>query len=292
MIPALAHIGDHDQRPRRRRRSLARRTADAISGALAEVLDNEDLARSAGALQALDPRTRLGTVLLLAVTVSFLHTIPAIATVIVATIALAAASNVPVASFSRKVWASAGFFSVMLAAPAMTGWITPGQAIVGTGAFSITVPGVLIATKLILRVVAGTGIGLLVMWTTRWSDLLGGLTAMRMPDIIVATLAMTQQQIVSLMRTVENIHLARESRMLGAGTASENRAWVVDRMAFVANRSFRTADEVYDAMLARGFSGDWPTLRRLRMTARDIAWFAGCVVACALFLGIDRMVAR
>lgn len=292
MIPALAHIGKPAKRPSRRRRSLTRRTADAINGALAEVLENEDLARSHGALQGLDPRTRLGTVLVLAVTVSFLHTIPAIALVIVATMVLAAASNVPVLSFSRKVWASAGFFAVLLAAPAMTGWISPGAAIVGDGAFSITVPGVIVATRLTLRVIAGAGIGLLVVWTTRWSDLLGGLTAMRMPDIFVATLAMTQQQIVSLMRTVENVHLARESRMLGIGSAADNRAWVVDRMAFIANRSFRTADEVYDAMLARGFGGDWPTLRRLRMTVRDGAWLVACAAGCALILGLDRMIAR
>lgn len=292
MIPALAHIGEHSEKPRRRRRSLARRTADAVSSALVEVLENEELARSNGALQRLDPRTRLATVLLLAVTVSFLHTIPALIVVIVGTAVLAAASNVSALSFSRKVWASAGFFAVLLAAPAATGWITPGQVIVRAGAFSITVPGVLIATRLILRVIAGAGIGLLVVWTTRWSDLLGGLTAMRMPDVIVATLAMTQQQIVSLMRTVENVHLARESRMLGTGTASQNRLWVVDRMAFIANRSFRTADEVYDAMLARGFTGDWPTLRRLQMTARDGLWLVACVATCALVLGLDRMIAR
>ena len=86
---------------------------------------------------------------------------------------------------------------------------------------------------------------------------------MRVPDIVVATLAMTQQQIMSLLRTVENIHLARESRMLSAGTAAENRAWVIERMAFVAKKSIKTADDVYDAMLSRGFSGAMPSLVRL-----------------------------
>ena len=46
------------------------------------------------------------------------------------------------------------------------------------------------------------------------------------------------------------VALARESRMLSTGTAAENREWVIDRKAFVANRSFKTADDVYDAMLA------------------------------------------
>jgi cobalt/nickel transport system permease protein len=180
----------------------------------------------------------------------------------------------------------------MLAVPAMFAWISPGPALIAIGPVSITANGVYVAARLTLRVIAGAGIGLLVIWTTRWSDLLGALTAMRMPDVIVATLAMTQQQIVSLMRTVENIHLARESRMLATGTAGENREWVIGRMAFVASKSFKTADEVYDAMLARGFSGDWPTLRRLHMTWRDGAFLVGLVAFCALTLGLDRMITR
>lgn len=292
MIPAFAHIGEHSERRRHRRRSLARRTADTINGTLAELFENEELARQSGLLQGLDPRARLGTVVLLAVTVSFLHTLPALALVIAATMALASASRVSVVSFARRVWATAGFFAVLLAAPAITGWISPGPELVGHGALSVTAPGVLVATRLILRVIAGAGIGLLVVWTTRWSDLLGALTAMRVPEVIVATLAMTQQQIVSLMRTVENIHLARESRMLTAGSAAENREWVVDRMAFVASKSFKTADDVYDAMLARGFCGRWPAMRRLRMTARDGWWLLGLVGFSALALGLDRMVFR
>ena len=292
MIPALAHIGEHTEQRRKTRRSLARRTADIINGAIAELFENEELARRPGVLQRLDPRVRLGTVLLLAVTVSFLQSIPAILVVIVATAMLAATSFVSPVAFSRRVWATAGLFAVLLAAPAITGWISPGRELIGHGPISVTLPGILVASRLILRVIAGAGVGLLVVWTTRWSDLLGALTAMRMPDVIVATLAMTQQQIVSLMRTVENIHLARESRMLGAGSAAENREWVVDRMAFVASKSFRTADDVYDAMLARGFSGEWHTLNRLHMTTRDVTWLLGLVSFCALTLGLDRMVAR
>jgi cobalt/nickel transport system permease protein len=292
VIPALAHIGETPERRPRRRRSLARRTADVIGHAIADLLQNEDLARAPGLLQSLDPRVRLTTVLVMAVTVSLLHTLPALAFTIVATMVLAGASRVSVASFSRRVWATAGFFAVLLSAPAITGWISPGPEILGHGALSITSPGLLVAARLTLRVVAGAGIGMLVVWTMRWSDLLGALTSLRVPDVVVATLAMTQQQIVSLMRTVENIHLARESRMLRAGSAAENREWVVGRMAFVATKSFRTADDVYDAMLARGFSGSWPTLRRMKMRGRDALWLVGLLASCGVVLGADRLIAR
>jgi len=290
MIPALQHIGDASPRVRPRRRSLARRTALAIQRAVSDVLENDEVASRPGLMQRLDPRVKLATILTFAVTVSFVHSLWVLLGIVAITAALAAASKLSVITFSQRVWASAGFFALMLSLPAATAWITPGEVLVALGPLSITEPGIYLAARLVTRVAAGAGIGLLVVWTTRWTDLLHALTALRVPDLVVATLAMTQKQIVSLLRTVENTHLARESRMLSSGSAKENRGWVTERMAFVARKSMKTADDVYDAMLARGFSGAMPSLVRLQTTARDWAWVAAGIATCAILLGADRMV--
>jgi cobalt/nickel transport system permease protein len=289
VIPALAHISGSAPR-RRASRSLARRGADALASAIAEVLVNDDVASRPGLMQRLDPRVKLVSILVFSVTASFVHSLPVLLAIVVLTVALAAASRVAVGSFMRKVWASAGAFGVLLAAPAVTAWITPGTVLVPLGPASITYPGLVVAARLVLRVAAGAGFGLLVVWTARWTDLLAALTAMRVPDLVVATLAMTQQQIMSLLRTVENMHLARESRMLATGSAGQERGWVVERMAFVARKSLKTADDVYDAMLARGFSGAMPTLSRLTTGPRDWTWLLASIAACAAMLTIDRMV--
>ena len=290
-LPALAHVSDATPRRRGGRRSLARRTADTINGAMMEVLDNDETASLPGLLQRLDPRVKLLSIVAFAVTVSFMRSIGGIVVMILLTVAVAAASKVSSVSFARKVWASAGFFAVLVALPAITSWISPGPALLSVGPIAVTASGLEVAVRLVVRVVAGAGIGLLVVWTTRWTDILRALTAMRLPDIVVATLAMTQKQIMSLLRTVENIHLARESRMLTAGSTRENRGWVVERMGFVASKSMKTADDVYDAMLSRGFTGAMPSLVRLRTTARDWVWIAASVTTCALTLGLDRLLA-
>jgi energy-coupling factor transporter transmembrane protein EcfT len=289
VIPIVAHIADPAPR-RRRARSLARRTADAIAGAVSEVLENDEVASSPGLLQGIDPRFKLVSIVLFAVATSFLHSLPMLLAMVAITMLAAAASGIGVASFAGKVWASAGLFGLLLAAPSATAWISPGPVLLPLGPLSITAPGLLIAVRLVTRVAAGAGFGLLVVWTTRWSDLLRALGSMGVPDVVVATLAMTQKQIMSLLRTVENMHLARESRMLSDGTASENRSWVVERMAFVARRSMKTADDVYDAMVARGFAGGMPSLVDLRATARDAVWMVGSIGVCVLFIGLDRMV--
>lgn len=289
MLPALAHIADPAPRHRRAARSFARKTADTIAHAVAEVLENEELASSPGLMQRLDPRVKLVSIVAFAVAATFVHSLSVLLGIIVTTMLLAAASGVAPLSFARKVWASALLFGVLLSLPATTAWITPGRVLVGLGPLSVTAPGVYIAARMTARVAAGAGFGLLVVWTTRWTDTLHALTALRVPDLVVATLAMTQQQIMSLLRTVENTHLARESRMLALGSARENRGWVAERIAFVARKSMKTADDVYDAMLARGFSGSMPSLSALRVTSADWLWIAASIIACAGFLGVDRL---
>jgi cobalt/nickel transport system permease protein len=277
---------------RKRRRSLARRTAESISHHIAEVLDNEELAARQGLLQRIDPRVRLLAILLFSVTASLLRSPWMLAAIFALALALAWASRVSPASFARKVWASAGLLAVLLAAPATTGWITKGPVLVWAGPVSLTTTGVAAAVTLVLRVVASAGIALLVIWTMRWTDLLAALTKLKVPDVVVATLAMTQKQIVSLMRTVEQIHLARESRTLSLGTTAENREWVTGRMAFVVQKSIKTADDVYDAMLARGFSGSVRLMTRASGGAADWLYFAGALVVSAALIGLDRMVMR
>ena len=279
--------------PRRagRGRSLARKTADAVARSVTDVLQNEELAARRGLLQRLDPRVKLATLVLFAVVASLVHSVWTLLALVAVTVVLAAASRAPVLSFIRKVWLSAALLAFLIAIPSALSWFTPGTVVFHIGPFAFTEPGLLGVATLVTRVAAAAGFALLIIWTMRWADLLRALTALRFPSVVVATLAMTQRQILTLLRTVEQIHLARESRTLALGTARQNRDWVTERMAFVVRKSMKTADDVYDAMLARGYTGATPSLRRLRVGPADWAWVAASVALCALALAAGRMTA-
>jgi len=276
-------------RRRGRGRSLARRTADSLARSITDVLENEEIAARPGLLQRIDPRIKLITLLLFAVTVSLVHSLWVLLALIALTCVFAALSRVGVAAFARKVWLSAGLLAFLIAVPSALAWFTPGEAAFTLGPLTVTEPGLLGVATLVARVAAAAGFALLVVWTMRWSDLLRALSALRMPDVVVATLGMAQKQILTLLRTVEQIHLARESRTLTLGTTKENRDWVTERMAFVLRKSMKTADDVYDAMLARGYTGSMPSLRRLQVGAADWAWLATSVAICAVTLAASRM---
>jgi cobalt/nickel transport system permease protein len=277
-------------RRRGRGRSLARKTADSVARSITDVLENEELAGRPGLLQRLDPRVKLLSLVLFAVTASFVHSIPVLLALIALTLILAAASLVGVASFARKVWLSAGLLALLVALPSALSWFTPGATALALGPITVTQPGLLGVVTLVTRVAAAAGFALLMIWTMRWADLLRALSSLRMPDVVVATLGMTQKQILTLMRTVEQIHLARESRTLALGTTREDRDWVTERMAFVMRKSLKTADDVYDAMLSRGYTGSMPSLRRLRTRTPDWLWLATSVAVCAVALAADRMI--
>ena len=91
-------------------------------------MENEELAARAGLLQRLDPRVKLVSLVLFAVAVSLVHAIWALVAFVVVTVVLAAASRVPVLSFVRKVWLSAGLLAFLIALPSALAWFTPGQS--------------------------------------------------------------------------------------------------------------------------------------------------------------------
>jgi cobalt/nickel transport system permease protein len=275
---------------RRGGRSLARKTAASVAGAITDVLQNEELAARPGLLQGLDPRVKLLTLVLFAVTASLVHAVWALLALVAVTLVLAAASRVGVGSFARKVWLSAGLLALLIALPSALSVFTPGTVVISLGPLALTEPGLMGVATLVTRVAAAAGFALLIIWTMRWPDLLRALSALRMPDVVVATLAMTQKQILTLLRTVEQIHLARESRTLTLGTTRANRDWVTERMAFVVRKSMKTADDVYDAMLSRGFTGAMPSLVRLRMGPGDWAWALASVTLCVAIVAVDRAV--
>ena len=275
---------------RARGRSLARRTADAIARSISEVLENEELASGPACCSASILGSSWSRSLLLAVAVSLVHSVVALVALILVTAVLALASHVPVSSFLRKVWLSAGLLAFVIALPSAFAWFTPGRALLSVGPLTLTAPGVLGRRHPGHAGHGGHGL--------RASDhvdhALGGrargLSALRFPDVAVATLAMTQKQALTLLRTVEQIHLARESRTLTLGTTRGNREWVTDRMAYRR----RQVDEDGRRRLRRHAR---PRLHRrdaLAATparrARRLVWLAASLAICALALAADKVV--
>ena len=269
-------------------RSLARKTAASVAGAITDVLQNEELAARPGLLQGLDPRVKLLTLVLFAVTASLVHAVWALLALVAVTLVLAAASRVGVGSFARKVWLSAGLLALLVALPSALSVFTPGTAVISLGP--------LVAHRAGAHGRRDAGHARRRRRRVRPADHL---------DDALARPASGAERPADARRRRRHpgddaeadphpaAHRgadppgAREPHADARHNASEP-GLGDERMAFVVRKSMKTADDVYDAMLSRGFTGAMPSLARLRLRARDWMWTAASVALCAAVLYADR----
>lgn len=98
-------------------------------------------------------------------------------------------------------------------------------------------------------------LAVLLVLVTTWADVLKGLQAFRVPQIFILLLSMTYRYIFLSLRSANGLFEARKSRQVGRTSGGEQRGWIADPMGNLMHRSFKMSNEVYAAMLARGFSG-------------------------------------
>lgn len=121
---------------------------------------------------------------------------------------------------------------------------------------------------------------LLLVATTSFPGVCHALRQLGVPSLFVSQLLFLYRYIFVLMEETMRIVRARDMRSFGRrGTG------IIVFMRLVGILFLRTverAERVYYAMLSRGFQGDMPTLKRFRITMRDLGFAA--FVAAFLFI--------
>jgi len=116
--------------------------------------------------------------------------------------------------------------------------------------------------------------------TTRFVELLRGLRKLGCPRVLVANLSFLYRYIFVLADEVMRMRQARDSRRVGrAGALAELRT-LGSMLGTLMVRSFERADHMYNAMLSRGFSGEFPVAAPRKFSWRDLAF----VAVVALFI--------
>lgn len=260
---------------------FAGRTVRGIASLFRDTIFSQEHAERAGLMQALDPRVKLATVLAAVVAISFIRHPAHILALYILTLALAAASRIPLGFFVKRVWFFIPLFSGIIALPALV--MVPGRAIlhvarIGTVDINVTAQGLESAVMFVLRVAASVSFVVLLGLTTRWTRLLGALRSLRVPAVFVLILGITYRFIFYLLELVGEMHAARVSRTLEPADGVEGRRWAAGRMGFAMMRAVRIGDSVYEAMASRGFTGDARIVSGARAGAPDALWAAGAAL--------------
>ncbi|MDP2953737.1 MAG: cobalt ECF transporter T component CbiQ [Chloroflexota bacterium] len=261
------------------RRGFIERSIADITATLEKAIFSEEMARRDGFLQKLDPRVKVITFLALLLAVSLSQGLLIIVVLYFLTLLLAWRSRIPLGFFIKRVWLFMPFFTGLVALPALFNIFTPGEPIINLWQserfhLAITMQGLRTATFLVLRVGASVSLAVLSVLTTPWATLLKALRILRLPSAFILILGMAYRYAFLLLHTANNMFLARRSRTVGQMSGGENRRWIATSASTLLAKSYHLSQEVYLAMLSRGFQGEAKMLGTFRLKPSDWLWGA------------------
>ncbi|MGQ9533011.1 MAG: cobalt ECF transporter T component CbiQ, partial [Desulfotomaculales bacterium] len=274
---------------RRRRRGFALRTWRLVVELIGRELAAERGAAGPGFLQRLEPRVKVVTFAALLVLTTTLDHWFGLAVVATFSLGIAVASGLPLTVVVRRVVLLAPLAAVM-AAPLIFHFATPGRPLVsaalwpgGAVAVAVTAEGIARAGLLVGRAAVCLSLAVILTLTTRWATLLRALRALFVPRLLVAVLEMCYRYLFLFVRLVEEMALAWESRTVGRVTSRVGRRLAGGLLAALLQRAVVLSEEVYQAMVARGYGGE-PRSTEVRTIGPRDGWWIAAVTALILAL--------
>ncbi len=256
------------------------RFAHEIASAAELALHAERTAREPGLLQGLDPRTKLVSVLALVLGSVAARPVVAVASVLAFSIVVALSSRLSLRSLLVRVWLPVLAFAGAMALPALV--VVPGRPLAAVPA--VTHQGVGSAVRLVLRGETAATLGVLLVLSTPWTQVLKALRSLGVPAVVVVVLGMAHRYALLLLQTAREMLEARESRFVGALSRGARRHVMTASAGVLLGKSLDLAGDVHQAMRARGYRGDVRSLDEFRMRGRDWAALA-TTLAFAIVVG-------
>ena len=278
---------------RRRRGSAVDKTIRGLTGVLRRALQSEELAARPGLLQRLDARVKLVATLALLVASGLVRHVPVLVALYVLTLALAAASRLPVGWFVKRVWLFVPIFTGVIVLPATFSFVTPGEVVLPLGQWfghpvGITRQGLVGAGLIVCRVAVSISFVVLLTLTTSWSRLLAGLGTLKVPRLLVLVIGMAYRYLFVLLDGVADMYTARKARTISTANGRAGRMFVASSAGALFGKAHALSEEIYQAMLARGYRGEPRTLDRARLTLADAGVLVVCLVLVVAVVGGDR----
>jgi len=231
----------------------------------------ENVARSRGFLQQLDPRVKLAGFGFLILAVIAVHRLWLLGALFLFSVLLLRLSRIRFVPLFSRVWVSVLGFTGIIALPAL--FITPGRTAVFLPLLSwpVTWQGLSTAAFLLLRAETAATLAFAAVLTTPWHRLLRALRLFKIPAVAVVILEMTYRYIFMFLRMAHHLFESRRTRLLGPLEEAAQRASAAAIAGALLEKSFCLSNEVHIAMQARGFCGEARLLGDLAMRRTD--WF-------------------
>lgn len=227
---------------------------------LKESAFSDEYALKKGFLQSIDARLKTVIFLFFIIQILFAKNIFILLGIYAISILLACFSRINLGFFLKRTWVFIPLFSLFIAIPALFSVVTPGEALVTfeIAGFKliITSQGLFGAVLFITRVTASVSFAVLLSITTKHFELLRTLRIFKIPQVFVMTLGMCYRYIFLFVEIVENTYIAIKSRAGIKMHYKKGQHIVSWNIAHLWARSYQLNQDVYKAMLSRGYRGE------------------------------------
>lgn len=227
---------------------------------LKESVSSEEYAAKRGFLQSIDARVKLLIFACLLIAVVSVRNVSVLCVFYSVCILSAVFSGISLGYFLKRTWVFIPLFSLFIVIPALFSVFTPGDALVvfqlAGARFIITQQGFDGAVLFVMRVATSVSLVVLMNLTTRQTELLKVLRIFGIPQIFVMTLSMCYRYIYLFAEIIEHTYIGIKSRVGGVLHYKKGQHIVAWKIANLWERSQQLNEEVYNAMLSRGYTGE------------------------------------
>lgn len=279
---------------------LVRRTLGGLAALLAGPSAEGQAIGAPGFFHTMDPRAKVVGFLSLVVLTTCLATWRALAMDAALCVFLVSISRVSLRRLTGA-WLAVPLFSVCLMLPAALNLVTPGEVVLPLwhpsqdrlGPWSlppevgVSASGLEAGARFVARSLLCVTFSLLLACTTRPDRLFRGLRGLGAPKVFVLLLTVMERYLWVLVRSAEEIHLAKLSRTLVPGGLRQEQAWVAAGAGALFRRSRSLGNAVYLAMVSRGFTGEARLLEERGWRVPDTGFVAASALSCALLLWLE-----
>jgi cobalt ECF transporter T component CbiQ len=259
-----------------------------LAGVIKKGYIHWELLSQNGFFQKIDPRVKVFFLIFFIVIVSLKRDLLSQLYVWIFIFVLALLSRLEIVTFYRRVLFFGFVFGFLIALPSAFNLITRGEMILPVAKLSrpydfwiyhvpadigITREGMLGVAMLTMRVINSLSLSFLVLYTTPFPEMVRALKVLKVPDTFLIIITLCYKYIFLFSKTVEDIYLAKKGRMIREDSNKKAREWIAGRLAFIFRKTQLRCEEVFRAMVGRGFSDAIKLYGFRKMTATD--WASG-----------------
>jgi cobalt/nickel transport system permease protein len=246
-------------------------TLKNVSRFVKTVYVQSDTASKKGLLQQLNARIKVFFLFSFILIISIAREIPQEFFITFFLFILFMSSRINLVEVYKKIFLFSFLFGFLIIAPASLNLVTNGEILFPIIRFNsahcfwiyhlpetigVTREGCILVTRFYLKVANSLSLTLLIFYTTPFNEIIKAFGILRVPQLFLMVIILSYKFIFILSQTTEETYLVLKSRWWKYSDRSDANNLIAGRIVYIFQRSWIRYEEIYKAMIARGFSGN------------------------------------